>query len=143
MENGRGITAGIEDRANASEFFVPVYLNSLDGRLPSGEIVLTVGIGWSATAFPVTTLGDATVNEEVGGQPVATFSRSVEERTLTFGYRSEDLGFVDRDTTSAWDFAGRAASGPLQGAQLAQLNTRWAFWFSVVIAFQNIDLYLP
>ena len=71
------------------------------------------------------------------------FSREVEGQVLTFDYRAHDDSFVDQETGSLWDAAGRATSGPLVGAQLERMNTRRAFWFSIVIAFPEVNLYLP
>ena len=74
---------------------------------------------------------------------VGAFSRVVEGQTLTFAYRNDDQNFVDEQNGSIWDSAGRATSGPLAGTQLERLNTRRAFWFSIVIAIPEVNLYLP
>ena len=151
---GRGFSSDYQDRVNDDKFAFPVDADKLDGRLSSGEIVLTVEVDDAAVAFPLGLIGDAAANHEVGGLPVVVFSRDsnglavafsrvVGKRTLTFNYNEDNQLFVDRETSSAWDVGGRAIQGPLAGAELEQLNTRRAFWFSIAIAFPNIDVYLP
>ena len=151
---GRGFSADYQRRINDNQFVFPVDDSKLDARLPSGEIVLTVEVGDAAVAFPLGRIGDTAVNHNVGGEPVVlfarednrasvAFSRVTEDRTLTFDFRAHDQSFVDRETGSIWDTAGRATSSPMAGFQLKQMNTRRSFWFSIAIAFPDIDLYLP
>ena len=150
----RGFSAGYQDQINDNKFAFPVDQDRLDDRLSSGEIVLTVEVGESATAFPLGIIGSAAVNHEVGGRPVVVFisdfnrlavafSRAVEGRTLTFDYSVVDQRFIDRETSSVWDGGGRAIDGPLAGSRLEQMNTRRAFWFSVAIALPNVEVYQP
>ena len=126
----------------------------MDGRLPRGEIVLTVEVGEEATAFPLGLIGDGAANSRVGNEPVvvfaldgsraaAAFSPVVDGQVLTFEYQGEVQSFVDRETGSAWNAAGQATSGPLAGAQLDWLNTRRAFWFSIAIALPGVQVYQP
>ena len=151
---GQGLPRDYQDRINDRDFVSPVDEDRLDDRLLAGEIVLTVEVGDAAVAFPLGLIGDAAVNHQVGGRPVAVFaragnraamafSRNVSGRTLTFDYRDVDQSFVDRETGSVWDAGGRALTGPLAGAELDQLNTRRSFWFSIAIAFPGIEVYLP
>ena len=151
---GRGFPEDYQDRINDDRFVFPVDEGKLDNRLPSGEIVLTVEVGDGAVAFPLGRIGDAAVNHNVGGEPVelfarsdnrasAAFSRDTEDGVLTFNYREADQSFVDQETGSIWDTAGRATSGPLAGSRLKQMNTRRSFWFSIAIAFPDIELYIP
>ena len=149
-----GFSAGYQDQVNDNKFAFPVDEDRLDDRLSSGEIVLTVEVGESATAFPLEIIGSAAVNHEVGDRPVVVFitdfnrlavaySREAGDLTLTFDYNDVDQRFVDRETSSVWDGGGRAIDGPLAGSQLEQMNTRRAFWFSVAIALPNIEVYQP
>ncbi len=151
---GRDSFSGYQERVNDDKFAFPVDEDKLDDRLPSGELVLTVEVGDDLTAYPLERLGDAAVNDQVGEEPVVVFSRDkgrssaafspvVDGRTLNFYYNAGDSSFTDRETGSVWDAAGRATSGPLAGTQLERLNTRRAFWFSIVIAFPTVNLYLP
>ncbi len=143
-----------QKRINEDRFVFPVDSDRLDDRLPSGEIVLTVEAGGAVTAFPLGLIGSGAVNHQVGGQAVVVLARAgnqavgafspvVDGRALTFDYRDETQSFVDRETGSVWDAAGRAVAGPLEGAQMERLNTRRAFWFSIAIAVPNVDLYRP
>jgi len=149
-----GTFSGFQDRVNDDNFAFPVDTDKLDNRLLSGDVVLTVEVDDAVTAYPLDRIGDAAVNDQVGRLPVViftrdnsravgAFSRVVEGQTLTFAYRNDDQNFVDEQNGSIWDFAGRATSGPLAGTQLERLNTRRAFWFSIVIAFPEVNLYLP
>ena len=74
-------------------------------------MVLTVEVDGSATAYLLDRIGDAAVNDQVGGRPVVVFSqengravgtffREVDGRSLTFDYREN---FIDRETKSVWD----------------------------------------
>ncbi len=149
-----GIFSGFQDRVNDDNFAFPVDTDKLDNRLLSGDVVLTVEVDDAVTAYPLDRIGDAAVNDQVGRLPVViftrgnsravgAFSRVVEGQTLTFAYRNDDQNFVDEQNGSIWDSAGRATSGPLAGTQLERLNTRRAFWFSIVIAIPEVNLYLP
>ena len=51
--SGFGSVSGYQDTVNDGRFPFPVDEDKLDGRLPSGEIVLTVEIGDAITAFPL------------------------------------------------------------------------------------------
>ena len=150
----RGFSDGYQARINSGSFAFPVDQEKVDGRLPAGEIVLTVEVGEDATAFPLEPIGDGAVNSRVGGQPVvvfalsgsraaAAFSPVVDGRELTFDFQEDVQSFVDRETGSGWDPAGRSISGPMEGAQLNCLNTRRAFWFSIAIALPGVHVYQP
>ena len=151
---GRGFPESYKDRIANDRFVFPVHRDLLDSRLSSGELVLTVEVAGAVTAYPLEKIGDAAVNDRVGGRPVVVFARAenravgafspvVDGRTLTFYYRDQDQTFVDRETGSVWDAAGRSAAGPLEGTQMERLNTRRAFWFSIAIAFPDVDVYQP
>ncbi|MCH8316698.1 MAG: DUF3179 domain-containing protein, partial [Planctomycetes bacterium] len=151
---GRKFSGGYQQQINNDRFAFPVDEAKLDDRLSSGEIVLTVEVGESAVAFPLGVIGNGAANGDVGGQPVVVFARDLNRlavafsrvvggQVLTFDYSDDEGNFVDRETGSVWDGGGLATSGALVGAQLDQLNTRRAFWFSVAIAFPNIDVYRP
>ena len=128
--------------------------DKLDGRLSADEIVSIVEAGetgHSALAFPLGVIGDSAANADVGGEPivvftasedrsVGVFSRTLDGDILTFDHKDDDI-FTDRETTSRWDFAGRAVSGPLTGARLQRMNSRRAFWFSVAISFSGIEIH--
>ncbi|PKB80874.1 MAG: hypothetical protein BZY88_07620 [SAR202 cluster bacterium Io17-Chloro-G9] len=151
---GRGMSAGFQDSVNREDFAFPVSKDKLDPRLSAGEIVVTIELNQAAKAYPLGLLGNAAVNDTLGGQPVVlltrednrgvgAFSPLLDAMALTFEFRDSDDAFVDRETVSIWDVGGRATSGPMEGVQLDLLNTRRAFWFSIAIAFPGIELFLP
>ena len=151
---GRGVSTGFQERINNADFVFPVDPRKLDDRLQYGELVLTVEIDDSVTAFPLGLIGDGVVNHQVAEAPVtifarsdgsaeAAFSRNLNGRLLTFEFQEDGQRFVDQETGSVWDALGRAVSGPLAGEELEQLNTRRSFWFSVAIAFPGVEVFFP
>ena len=116
--------------------------------------MLTVEIGTGAKAYPLGLIGDGAVNDSVAGIPVVLFAQDsrrasgafspvVDGVALTFDFVEDRHTFVDRETGTTWDLGGKAVDGPLAGARLEALNTRRAFWFSIAIAFPEMDVYLP
>ena len=150
----RGFGGDYQRQINKGRFMFPVDEKKLDSRLSAGEIVLTVEVGGKVTAFPLDVIGDGVVNDQVDAEPVVVFirasggavgafSRVIDGKTLTFDYQQDRQVFVDRETSSVWDAAGRATGGAMAGTQLRRLNTRRAFWFSIVIALPGVDVYIP
>jgi hypothetical protein len=156
----RGVSGGFRDSVNREDSPFPVGKDKLDPRLSAGEIVVTIEVDGSAKAYPLGILGDAAVNDTVGGQLVALLTRkdnrgvgafasflessnngTTEGTILIFEYREEDDVFVDRQTGSVWDVGGRAIPGPPKGAGLEASDIRRALSFSV--AFPGIDLFIP
>ena len=106
--------------------------------------------GESATYSPAR-FGNAAVNDEIGGEAIVVFSRddgtaaaylaSIDGRVLTFAH--EDGGYIDAETGSEWDFAGRAVSGEMAGQSLAATPSRSTFWFAYVAIFPETRVVLP
>ena len=151
---GQGFSGGYKERINENEFIFPVDREKLDQRLKSGDLVLTIEVNDAVTAYPLDRIGRVALNDEVGGLPVVVFNsvkgqsvgaffRDVDGQVLTFEYREESEAFIDRETGSVWDLAGRAVEGPLAGAELERASTRRGFWFSIAITFPNVELYTP
>ncbi len=141
---------GYTDFLDSGRFAFPVSPESLDDRLKISELVITVEVGSAVKAYPVALIGDAAVNDRVGGTPVVVFSReasggaffsTVDGKELTFDVA--EGGFMDRETASIWNRLGRAVKGPMDGATLESVPSRRGFWFSVAGALPGIDLYLP
>ncbi|MEX2530080.1 MAG: DUF3179 domain-containing protein [Gemmatimonadota bacterium] len=62
-------------------------------------------------------------------QGAAAYRKQVGDETLDF--RVDDGRFVDLQTGSVWDFAGRAVEGPLEGEALTPVAEAYvAFWFA-------------
>lgn len=140
-------------RRPLAEFFS----RETDARLPPMErvVALELGSGWSvpfgtlrkrhvvdavAAGVPFTVFwapGAASAldaAEVARGQDIGqtgVFDRRVEGRTLTF--LPNRGGFMDRQTGSRWDLAGRAISGPLRGRRLRAIPHGNHFWFAWVV----------
>ena len=135
---------------NKGRFSFPVSKEKLDSRIRAGEVVITAELGSDIKAYPVRLIGKNTVNDEVGGRPVAIFSDGLtgaafialhQGKKLTFGMK--DGRYVDRESGSAWTLAGRAAAGPLKGARMEPVPSRRAYWFSIAGAVPGVKLHSP
>ena len=143
---------GYSRSVDALQFPFPVSTEKLDDRLRPSAVVISVIAGGQERAYPLDDLGDAVVNDTVGGKSLVVFSRAsgptasvfssrVGERFLTF--HIQDGQIIDQETGSSWDFSGRAVAGVLAGQQLSPLPTRRAFWFSLSLAVPDISLFQP
>jgi hypothetical protein len=123
-----------------------------DRRLPAGAFVLGVSHGKQARAYPLDRLAKAgLVRERVGGQdwlvlwygPTRTASAYLpiasppnKEKgtpralTLSADPKGGPAPFVDRETGSRWDIAGRAVEGKLKGWTLTWLDSTQVRWFA-------------
>jgi hypothetical protein len=137
---------------------VPPFLfeGETDDRLPPKERVLAIFAEGETVVVPFSRLArEPVVETESGGRPVvvlykrgvvspldapsieasrdvgtaAAFDRRVEGRTLSFERCGE--GFVDRETGSRWDIAGRAVEGELAGIRLRPVRHDQQFWFAL------------
>ena len=132
------------------EFFFPVSENARDGRLDPGAVVLGVEVGDMQRAYPIESIGDGVINDEIDGTPVVIFSAAdgptgaaykavVDDQSLTFKFA--DGAYQDEQTGSTWTLSGLATEGELAGTQLEALPSRSTFWFSLVTSFPEIELY--
>ena len=76
---------------------------------------------------------------DLASQTGIAFQPEVKGQSLTL--EIHDGEFTDRETGSTWDLAGRAVSGPLQGAQLLAVPSRTSFWFAIIAAEPDITVY--
>ena len=146
-----------------------LFSGELDERLAPVDRVVTVRLEPEQVdiAYPLATLAEmGVVNDEpVAGRPIAVFhlpgttsalgaasiadaedvgatavfSRIVNEQMLTFS-REGEL-FIDAETGSQWNIAGRAVSGELEGTQLERIVAADHFWFSWVAFRPNTIIY--
>lgn len=147
-----------EQLNRTGQFAFPVSEAVQDARLAPGTLILGVQIGNETHAYPVENRSLTVLNETVGetapspsrGQAVliiiqadagVAYSSIVNGRSLTFTVQNNQI--IDNETESVWDFAGRAVSGELSGAQLDPLPTRTALWFSLIAAFPDLVLHQP
>jgi hypothetical protein len=141
-----GSYEGFLDEGN---FGFPVGEGSRDPRLPASELVVGVELEGIHRVYPIESLGDATVNDSIGGIPVVLFSTSgpagalfspvVGDRTLTFQILGDE--FRDDQTGSTWNLGGLAVAGDLDGTQLTPIPTRTTFWFAYVGAFPQAEVW--
>lgn len=147
---GRDPFAGYRDRVNAGQRpFPDAGVSRSDDRLDDAEEVLGVVVEGIARAYPLRTLGDAAVNDEVAGTPVVVFSSAEGPTGSVYDRRvdGDELTFVvadgryrDEQTGTTWDLDGRALDGPLTGTRLDPVPSRSAFWFAFVAAFPDAEV---
>ncbi len=148
----RDVFAGYRDQVNDERFAFPVSADALDGRLAPGDEVLGLTVGGDSRAYSARGLGNAAVNDSLGGEEIVVFSTEdgptaaayladAGDETLSFSYA--DGQYRDAQTGSTWNLSGEAVSGPLQGTTLEPLPSRYTFWFAYIAAFPDADVYAP
>ena len=133
-----------------------LFEGETDDRLPPKERVLAVFAKGETVVVPFSRLSRQPALEvEAGGVPVVAlykrgvvsaldapsiegsrdvgtavaFDRRVGGRALSFEARGD--GFVDSETGTHWDVAGRAVEGELAGERLAPVRHDQQFWFAL------------
>ncbi|RLC57656.1 MAG: hypothetical protein DRI30_03855, partial [Chloroflexi bacterium] len=148
----RDVFAGYRDQVNDERVACPVSAGALDGRLAPGDEVLGLSVGGDSRAYSARALGNAAVNDSLGGEEIVVFTTengpaaaaylaNAGGGKLSFSYA--DGGYRDEDTGSLWNLSGEAVSGPLQGATLEPLPGRYTFWFAYIAAFPDADVHTP
>lgn len=126
-----------------------------DDDIHPKEYVIGVRLAGQARAYPFSALGqELVVNDEVGGIPLVVFydkstvsgtvfDRRLEDGTLlTFEPGTTSRMARDTETQSEWDvLTGTAVSGTLEGTQLAQVPTTYAFWFGWIDYHTDSSVY--
>jgi hypothetical protein len=137
-------------RLDAGGFVFPVSDAALDDRLSPATVVLVVEEGDEALAFPLVELGSAATHATLGGRPMVIFSSQfgptgaafvpeADGRTLTFFF--DEDGWRDEETGTLWSVDGLAMEGPLAGAQLPRVPSRYLFWFAAVASTPGIEVF--
>jgi Protein of unknown function (DUF3179) len=141
------------DRPDSEPF---LFGEETDDRLPPKERVVAVFAKDETVVVPFSRLArEPVVQTAVGGRPVVVFyKRGVvspfDEPTITgsrdvgtaaafdprlhgqrLRFERRDGGFVDRETGSRWDIAGRAVAGELAGERLEPVRHDQQFWFAL------------
>ncbi len=138
---------GYEDIIDAGRFPFPVGEAARDPRLAASALVVAVEVGTMVRAYPIEGLGGP-VNDTVAGVPVvvlpvmgggAVFSPVVGGDVLEF--TAADGVVSDTSTGSMWDETGVAVAGPLAGTRLEPLPSRTTFWFAIVGAFPDTEVW--
>lgn len=143
-----------------------LFHDPVDPRLPAMERVLGVTRGGRVRLYPLGALKSRPViNDEIGGEPIAVFSREdmlsaldaerirdsreiaaaaaysrkVGGRMLSFERRERRI--VDRDTGSEWNLFGHALAGPLKGARLKAVDSGVHFAFAWLAFNPKSEIY--
>ncbi len=141
------------DRPDTEPF---LFDGETDDRLPPKERVVAIFTEDETVVVPFSRLArEPVVQTEAGGRPAVVFyKRGVvspfDEPTITgsrdvgtaaafdprldgrrLSFERRDGGFVDRDTGSRWNIAGRAVAGELAGERLEPVRHDQQFWFAL------------
>jgi hypothetical protein len=135
----------------------------IDKRLPEETLVLGVTEGKSARAYPQQVLArSGLLREEVEGQPrvilwygptrtaaayrpLASPPKEGAEKprmvTLEVDTRAPSAPFIDKETGSRWDIAGRAVEGGLKGWTLTWLEGVQVKWFAWAAEYPETSIF--
>ena len=136
---------------NEGRFAFPVSGAALDQRLPSGARVLAIKLNDQVRGYLLDSKRPLAFLDTVGGQEIvvfvsrggassSAFRRRAGGRVLAFDPIGDE--FVDRETRSVWDIAGRSTAGELAGQRLEPVPSRVSFWFAIVAAEPELELYV-
>jgi hypothetical protein len=137
--------------------------SKIDSRLNAESFVLGISHGNDARAYPLETLAKASlIQEEAGGQrwvvlwhgptrtaaaylsvasPPGKAPNKPRSLTLELDRKNEAAPFVDRETNSHWDIAGRAVEGKLKGWTLSWLDGTQVKWFAWSAEYPETSVY--
>jgi len=127
-------------------------VSNRDDRLGLKEIVIGFENNGQYKAYKLQEIEDKNViNDQVNGKPIALFSLHpfmvrvydpvVDGQILELSYNPKDQNFVDKQTSSLWNFEGKAISGQMKGKQLTHLPFDEGFWFEWVAFHPKTELY--
>lgn len=134
-----------------------------DSRLAASSEVLGIALDGTARAYPLALLekSDGVIADTIAGQKVyvlwykptrtaAIFAAELDEAgtpskkhsiTLAADSKEPALPFVDRETGSRWDIAGRANAGELNGQTLRWLPGVQCRWFAWAAEYPQTEIY--
>ena len=149
---GGGNSGILEEIVNDGNFIFPVDRQvSDDTRLPYAEVVLVVDGEEESIAYPLQTLGNTTITDELDDD---TYVVLIEGETRTAAvYRNtlndgtilqlvyDDGDWVDADSDTRFTVGGLAIEGEYHGEQLEAIPSRYLFWFSAVATTENLLVY--
>ena len=141
----------VQKAVNDDRFFFPVTeAVRADRRLDLGTEVLLARLAGRTKAYARDDVREAPANDMLGGLPLVVFGTDtgamaayvarVGEVDLTFDAAAGGT-FVDRQTGTTWDLAGRATAGELVGSQLVGVPASRAMWFSIAGANPDVALW--
>ncbi|MBV7338142.1 DUF3179 domain-containing protein [Chloroflexi bacterium TSY] len=146
---GRNPFVGIEEYLNTERFLFPVSEAGLDKRLLPGTKVLVVQRDDETRAYPIQGETSFVIADMVGQTDVVVFVDPANESAAVFEINTDsatsnfivkDGRFMDTETNSVWDLAGRAVDGPLSGEQLDAVASKTTFWFAAVASEPSITV---
>jgi hypothetical protein len=127
-----------DDRLPPKERVVAVFAEDETVVVPFSRLVREPVVGTEAGGRPVVVLYKRGVVSPLDGPSIegsrdvgtaAAFDSRVDGRSLSFERRGD--AFVDRETGSRWDIAGRAVAGELAGERLTPVRHDQQFWFAL------------
>lgn len=134
----------------------------VDKRLAPRTLVAGLTVDGKSVAYPLTALQQQSpIIDVVGSVPilvvlgednrsVRAFERMVDGQRLEFFQKIEKNGFVshsgpfqlvDAETSSFWNFEGKAVSGPLTGRELKKIFVLEDYWFDWRIYHPDTSIY--
>ena len=127
----------------------------VDKRLAPRTLVIGVEAGGKSVAYPLSALQkQSPIMDMVGATPimvvlgddkrsVRAFERVVDGRRLEFFQDKEKPGveLIDAETSSTWNFEGKAIAGPLAGRQLKKIFVLEDYWFDWRIYHPDTAVY--
>ena len=129
----------------------------VDKRLDPRTLVLGIEVGDKSKAYPLTALQkQSPIMDVVGSTPimlllgedrrsVRAFERTIDGRRLEFFEQivgaAACVSLVDAETSSKWNFEGKATDGPLAGKQLKKIFVLEDYWFDWRIYHPDTAVY--
>ena len=125
----------------------------VDKRLAPRTLVLGIEVDGKSAAYPLEALQkQSPIMDMVGSTPVMlllgedkrsvrAFERTVDGRRLEFFQKTEGFQLVDAETSSTWNFDGKAINGPLAGKQLKKIFVLEDYWFDWRIYHPDTTVY--
>jgi hypothetical protein len=136
---------------------------NIDKRLPGDTLVLGVSGDKQARAYPLESLAKAgLLRDKVGEEdwvilwceatrtaaaylalalPPPKESNTTRHVTLSMDRKAKGAPFVDQETRSHWDIAGRAVEGPMKGWTLKWLDGTQVKWFAWSAEYPKTSVY--
>ena len=140
----RDVFANYAQALDKGRFAFPVSTAALDDTLPPSTRILSVKLGDTVHAYPLTGGGQRVSADTLAGQAVVVFIDGEKGVGNVFyaegGFISAENHFTDTTTNSQWNLAGQAISGKLKGQILTPLPTRTSYWFSIIAAEPTLVL---
>ncbi len=138
---------GYEEIIDEGRFAFPVGDAARDPRLAASALVVAVEVGSVVRSYPVERVAGP-VNDTVDGVPVVVLPVTGGAAVFFPVVGGDVLEFVesggvwsDTSTGSTWDGTGAAVAGPLAGSRLEPAPSRTSFWFAIVGAFPDTEVW--